>query len=492
MKKLLGTTAIGLALAATPALASDTDSNQYLNAPQLMPNLLDVGGDVTDKTQSATNSANVEDWIDGNDGDFDDINQVVNGGGSPGNEVDIQKAINRILVDDETLLSPNEQKLENVTQDAINNANYVNIDDIDNANGGGIVQKFNNGYDNQVARNVIRGDNDAPLLGDPGRAQDNELELKNVEQTAANYANSIYADDFKTGGDANTFQQALANSTDQTATNTAWFELRAESVDQYAGNYGNIADVNGVDTTVEQTTGNLVDQEARNTLFREPADNDGTGSVIHSGQDAVNMANIFTSEIVTNNNPNKVPDQDKNNNDTPDPEVERIHQTGGDSQRATNRLTFGDKLGLDNGKKNKPDTYQTASNVMNMASVESFVSDVNALNGGASGNLVDQHAKGVGSQGEPSEQLARNYAAFEGQSFGLNVEAGNVTDFEQTASNAANLAYAGTLPSFGGVTEFQQIMDLPQTGGNTLITPGSVSNSAQIGSNVANVVGQKN
>jgi hypothetical protein len=479
MKKLLGTTAIGLALAVSPAMAGpDTDMTQTLNVPQLETNLMDVGGDVTDASQSASNSANVVDWISGTDGDFDDINQTVNGGGG---EIDIQNAVNRILVDDE----PSVQKLENVTQDAVNNANYVNIDDIEN--GGEIVQKFNSGQDNQVARNVIRGDND-PAPGDFGRPQDNELELKNVEQTAANYANSIYADDFK-GGD-NNFLQVLADSTDQTASNTAWFELRAEQVDQWAGNYANIADVNGIDTTVEQTTGDRVDQEARNTLFREPADNDGTGSVVDSSQDAVNMANLFTSEIVENNNPNKIPDQDKNGNDKPDPQVERIQQTGGDSQRAVNRLTFGDKLGVDNGMGNKPgknpDTYQSASNVMNLASVTEFVSDGSKLDGGGlTGILVDQNAKGAG---DPSIQLVRNHAAFEGASN----EDGNVTDFKQTASNAANLAYVGTLPSLSNVTEFQQSMNLPQTGSNTLITPGNVSNTAQVGSNVANVVGMKN
>lgn len=479
MKKLLATTAIGIAMAATPAMAGpDTDVSQTLTETQDALNLNDIGGDLNSSSQSASNTANVLDWIDGTDGDFDDISQVVDGGGD---DIDIQRAINRVLVDDEIFGPGNEQKVSDFTQDATNNANYVNIDDVEA--GGSAVQKFESGQDNQVARNFIGGDNDASGFGDGGTPSDNELEFDDVEQSAANFANTIVADDFK--GGTNDFLQDLADSTDQTATNAAHFELRAEAVDQSAVNSANSADVNGIDTTVEQSTGDRTDQVARNDLLREDADNDGTGSVVASTQEATNIANVLTSQIETGTD---APDQDQNSNETPAPEVNRVDQYAGDTQRASNDVSFGDKLGVDNGKGWKPDVEQSASNVMNLAQVEAFEADGNDLESGANGTLVNQLAAGASAD---SIQVARNTAWHEGGgSLGEPVEAGNVTDVEQSASNAANIAYVGSLPSYSGVQEFDQTASVPQLSTNSLTTPGSVTDVAQGASNVANVVGQ--
>lgn len=502
MKKLLGTTAIGLALAVSPAMAGDqTDVNQVMNivapqdadneafgfnllnvdqlasnlgnyvdnvgnyddidqfigVPQSADNLMDIEGNSVDtSTQAASNSANVVDIIDGTTGDVNALTQTVNFGG------DIQSASNRLETNDEGGGQGN-VVVDDFEQTASNTGNYANVDDVFEF----ATQAFANPDDNQVASNFIGGDVGS---NDPNV----ESQLNNVEQSASNGANILLADDFRDG--ATGFLQSIGQTVDQTATNTAWFELGVTDTDQSASNTANYADVNGVDGKATQNTGEQADQVARNRLLREDADDDGLGSVLGSSQTASNYANIFKSVIEIGGDR---PEQDKGGNQTPDPDVDQLVQYGGDSQRATNQLSFGDRLGEDTTGPNKFNSSQDATNIMNLAEVENLSGD--GLGGGDT--IALQTAAGVGNDGEPAEQLATNNAFFEGSG----TERGHVTDFGQGATNLANVMYAGNLPSLSA-TEFSQSLSLPQTAMNSIDTIGNLTEVSQSSSNVGNVI----
>ena len=517
MKKLLGTTAIGLALAVSPAMAGDqTDVNQVMNAidpqnalntataedvlnfdqtasnlgnfidvignfddidqdlavDQRARNVLDAGGtSIKEVTQDASNAANIVDIIDGTTGDIKgDLEQTFEARGDrPGD--DTQKATNRLLLDDQG--QGGDILVRDYSQSASNLGNYANIDDA-----GSVLQKFAGNENDQRASNFIGGDNDSSA-GDPGRAQDVENRLQDVSQDASNSGNLLLADD------VGSLDQLLGQSVDQFATNTAWYELDVQGTEQSASNTANYADVNAVDGLALQKTGDESDQVARNVLMREPGQYNGDGWVRDTSQSATNYANIFRSVIdgVDNNNfGDDRPEQDKKGNETrdPNPDVDQLEQDGGDAQRASNKVTFGAYLGKDNGKF-RPDTTQDATNIMNLAEVREF--DEGGI---SSGTLVMQTAAGAD---DDSIQSAVNLATYSGSS-SLS-EPGNVRDFEQSAGNMANLVYTGNLPSItssSGVTEFDQTVSVPQFASNTITTIGNLNGVTQGASNVGNVL----
>jgi hypothetical protein len=318
---------------------------------------------------------------------------------------------------------------------------------------------------NQVAKNFIGGG--STLSSESDDPFDVEASLVNVDQTAANVANSFTGDDLKNGNSE--FKQLLADSVDQTARNTAWFELfvggeNLEGVDQVAANDANIATLNGSDVLIDQITGNQSDQVATNKLLREDANDNGTGSVFDTSQTAQNRANILDA--------------------SGEGEIVDVSQYGGDSQTSTNELSFGDRLGDFTGD-DAFDVEQVANNVMNVASVSEFgTSNIDDDN---DGRLLKQYAAAA-DLSPASIQYASNDAFFEG---GGN-EDGDVEDFRQSASNSVNLAFVGVMPSFNGITEFHQQSLLPQTASNSLTTIGSVNGVSQVGGNTANVIGDLN
>jgi hypothetical protein len=456
MKKLLGTTAIGLALAVTPALADDpvlTDVTQILNAPQGSPFSMDVLGDITAVDQGDPNNAN---RLLTPDDDFDDISQTVNVTGQ------FQGNLNEILLGDE---DDGQQALTDVTQDAVNRANIAVVDDIFSDTEGSVFQGVVQPESNQVAKNFIGGG--STLSSQSDDPFDVEASLVNVDQTAANVANSFTGDDLKNGNSE--FTQFLADSVDQTARNTAWFELSVggenlEGADQVAANDANSATVNGSDVLIEQITGNQSDQVATNKLLREDADDDGTGSVFDSSQLAQNLANTL--------------------NASGEGGIVDVSQYGGDSQTSTNELSFGDRLGDFTGD-DAFDVEQVANNAMNVASVSEFgTSNIDADN---DGRLLEQYAAAA-DPNPASIQYASNVAFFEGSGN----EDGNVEDFRQSASNSVNLASVDVMPSLNGITEFRQQSLLPQTVSNSLTTIGSVNGVSQVGGNTANEIGNPN
>ena len=208
MKKLFVTTAMSMALASSPALASDTDISQVMTGVQNAINDLSVSHNNNVTTQSATNAANLIDWEGVS---FDDLMQRANGVDQTArNEVsntfgmwtDLTQTstnvLNNIDISDDggVEVSTVDQTIRNDTaQSAVNKTDYNQalndfvVQDATNAgnlfNGRDINEEISQTFDassSQVASNIATGGGDG-------------ASVEGLAQTATNVVNSITADD---------------------------------------------------------------------------------------------------------------------------------------------------------------------------------------------------------------------------------------------------------------------------------------------------------
>ena len=528
MHKYLTTTAVSFVLAASPALADETDIDQILNGVQNALNAVYAADGGVDIDQTATNAGNI---ISRGPDSLDDIYQLANGVSQTAtnyvNSTDGVNTVGPFPVPGNGALNG----FENVTQAATNVLNSLSMDS--GASVETIRQRAR--FTDQEAANAVFYDGDSI----------------NIDQTAINAANLVNAPTTELTEDVS--QRMRGGS--QLATNDAIGDDYFDDLDdvvQSATNVANSVSAMEVDDVRQSIRGS--DQRAINTI--EVYDDLRVTDLDLNVQEAVNAANlisitddgddlrqrsVFSEQVAYNMILG--PDTYPGNPDHGDV-VEDVAQTatnvtnsvsGGESgtiidtigqrslflvQRAGNLVDMGDSItGLTQDATNAANIaqfndlgvgtfggarqwwsggYQTATNVVAFGLGDAAVYDlaqaatnvINSLSGddindsapGGTGVAVSQVVDMSGLSG----QLAGNFVSFGSE------DGDGLTDVTQAATNAANLI---TLDELRGVTV--QDAYVQQVAGNVAIPnlasffaggSGDIVNLDQSAVNAVNVI----
>ncbi|RMA44161.1 hypothetical protein [Rhodophyticola porphyridii] len=431
MKKYLTTTAVSLALAASPALADDTDIDQILHGVQVALNAIYAGDGGDDITQAATNAGNI---IARGADSLDDIYQAAVG-------VD-QMATNYVNSTDGFYDPAGPfDGFEDVTQTATNVLNSLSME------AGATVETITQRtiYSGQAADNSVFFDGDS--VG--------------IDQSALNAANLVNAP----ATDLTENVRQVMRYSDQTATNSAigddYFDDLTDVV-QSALNVANSVSGANLDDVTQRMAHSS--QRATNTIVSQD-DLRATRARNPNLQDAVNAANLInfledaqslkqvsvSSEQIAYNmvlgpdiypgNPNfgdvvENLDQTATNvtnsvsvpetADLGDGDIETLVQRSRDLvQRAGNLIDMGDSI---------DDVTQTATNAANIAQFDDI-----------EGSVDQRWAQ--------SYQTATNVVAF-----GLG-DAG-IYDLTQTATNVVNSLSGDDIKQDGTDVVVSQVVDM--------------------------------
>jgi hypothetical protein len=348
-------------------------------------------------------------------GDNTDVSQVLDG---------VQSALNSISVGNNN---------SNVHQSAVNAANLISLEKINL---------------NNVTQSAT-GPQSATNTADTTAGMWNKL-----IQEATNVANSV---DLGTNTSADVSVLIQSATGDQVAKNSGGFAQAASTIKQSATNAANLASVDDITGSVNQSFSGAASQYASNSFAMHVYSwTTGEGEITGLKQAAVNVANSIDADVVANSSA------------SPD-----LQQAAYGPQTALNTVTFGfgndysgrvypvtpDELGLSSSS-------QEATNAVNIASV-------NTLSGSAS-------------QLAALTQKAANSASYAPSGGGWT--AGEVVGLKQTGTNAANILTAKALPSLSGVTDITQnaTSSMSQSVSNIISTPAYVQDIHQSATNVVN------
>lgn len=256
-----------------------------------------------------------------------------------------------------------------------------------------------------------------------------------LTQTSTNVLNSIDISD-DGGVEVSTVEQTIRNDTAQSAVNKADYnQALNDFVDQDAINAGNLFNGRDINEEISQTFDASSSQLASNV-----ATGGGDGASVEGlAQAATNVVNSITA-------------------DDTESDVLPATQAARGSQRATNGLDFGDG-GL-------TDSEQTATNAANLITLDEL--------------------RGTSLQTASLSQIANSTAKFVGA--GNQWEDGNISDFSQSGTNAANILTANSLSSISGQLEVSQTSIATQSVNNTINGMGGTNTITQTAANVANSV----
>jgi len=541
MKKYLTTTAVSLALAASPALAdNETDINQILDGVQTALNALYAEDGGSNVEQVATNAGNI---ISRGADSLDDISQVI------GDDDPMTQLARNIVESEDFNISPaNEDGWEDVMQSATNVLNSLSMES--GASLETLYQSANASA--QDAINRLRYDGDTV---DVNQAAVNAANLFNASETSV--GNNVSGPELQQGftyGD----QFALSFATGES-------EDDMDDIVQGATNVVNSISVASLDDASQYVYDG--DQTARNTLimrddlrFIDGVDiGDGEMSEANT-QDAINAANLlnFTGGADDLYQSSRYADQIARNlidGASSGDDIEDVIQT---ATNVTNSVsgdvdasgTFLDQVtqrayGLEQAARNFIDMgdelFDTTQNATNAANIATFRDLIEGHYGGAHqdwdgwgfGNQIATNAVDDGSRygavadltqaatnvinslsgddintdgrygldiavyqrvdmrGHDSYQLARNFVSF-GRDYGTT---NGLTNLDQDATNAANMVTLGQVDGnvgdLRGVTRQMAYMDqtaLNRAVPNNDYRAGNISILDQSAVNATNVI----
>jgi hypothetical protein len=389
----------------------------------------------------------------------------------------LQEALNTIDIDDDAT---------GVSQTGINAANLISIDfgsldDVRQFSEIGMIQEAINVFEtqgtvrnnanltdvSQAGTNVLNSI-DLTVEGKTGfdinrliqeidnadQFSSNDIDIFNgksvdIDQGATNVMNMAAMDDLLENTGGNDLQQQIDDST-QMAENEFDVDLGVTDISQSAVNVMNLAEIE--DDLVGDSFQYVQDstQEATN----EASDTTVGASIDNLVQSAVNVANSLS---VGESSPNA-------GGSFSGASIAQVYEGVPGGQSATNYVLFS-SAGIDGPNLNDANLAiidQSALNAINMATITTV------------GWTISQDATGV-------DQVASNLADSIGNG-------GDLTNFDQSATNVGNILSASSLPDLLSLTEVTQNFTGTQLATNGMIGADDLNNATQAATNVINSV----